>query len=69
MLRTVVLLLGLGAALIAGGLSVVRSAAMPDTNTEPWAEQGIQDVVGGQTYRLYGCVTVTGPGVTQVTSA
>ena len=63
MLRTVVLLAGLGAALTIAGLSAVRGEAAPDTSQTAWAEQHVQDVTPGHSYRLDGCFTVTASGL------
>jgi hypothetical protein len=59
LLRTAVLLAGLGAALITSGLAAVGGEAVPDTQGTAWAEQHVQDVTPGQTYRLDACLTVT----------
>ncbi|MCH8919299.1 MAG: hypothetical protein IIA23_01155 [Chloroflexi bacterium] len=64
--RTALLLAGLGAALIVGGLTAVRSEAIPSTSETPWVEQHAQNVTPGQVYRLDGCLTVTAPGLTFV---
>jgi len=64
--RTVLTLAGLGAALILGGLTTVRSQASPTEGEPPWVEQQVAEVSGGQVYRLDGCLTVTGPGLTFV---
>ena len=66
MLRTTFLLAGLGAALIIGGLTAVRSEAIPNTSQTFWAEQHVQGITPGQVYRLDGCFTVTAPGLTYV---
>ncbi len=66
MQRTIVLLAGLGAALLTGGLAAVRGEATPDTNQLGWVEQYVQEVTPGQTYRLDGCLTVTGTGVMSI---
>ncbi len=63
MLRTVVLLAGLGAALTIAGLSAVRGEAAPDTNQTAWAEQHVQNITPGHSYRLDGCFTVTASGL------
>ncbi len=57
--RTALLLAGLGAALIIGVLTAVRSEAIPNTSQTFWAEQDAQNVTPGQIYRLDGCFTVT----------
>jgi len=57
------LLAGLGAALIFGGLAAVRGHALPATEEPPWAEQHVQGVTGGRVYGLEGCLTVTRPGL------
>jgi len=61
-----VLLTGLGAALITGGLAAVGGEAVPHTNQLPWVEQHVRDVTPGETYRLDGCLTVTGTGIESV---
>jgi hypothetical protein len=66
LLRTVVLLAGLGAALITGGLTAVRSETIPDAYEIIWVEPHVQDVTPGQTYRLDGCLSVTAPGLMSV---
>ena len=66
MLRSIVLLAGLGAALITGGLAVVRGEATPSANQSGWVEQRVQDVTSGLVYRLDACFTVTGTGVESV---
>ena len=53
------LLAGLGAALITGGLAAVRGETIPSANQSGWVEQHVQDITPGQTYRLEGCLTVT----------
>ncbi len=58
------LLAGLGAALIIGGLAAVRGETILDTNQSGWAEQHVQEIIPGETYRLDGCLTVTAPGLT-----
>ncbi len=57
---------GLGAALLFGGLTAVRSEAIPNTNLAGWVKQDAQNVTPGQAYRLDGCFTVTAPGLTFV---
>ncbi len=64
--RTALLLAGLGAALIIGGLTAVRSEAIPNTSQTFWAERDAQGITPGQVYRLDGCFTVTAPGLTYV---
>ncbi len=64
--RTALLLAGLGAALLIGGLTAVRSEALPNTSQTSWVEQGAQNVTRGQVYRLNACLTVTAPGLTYV---
>ena len=66
MLRTIVLLAGLGAALIIAGLTAVRGEAAPEAGQTAWAEQHVQNITPGQTYRLDGCFTVTAPGIESV---
>jgi hypothetical protein len=61
-----VLLAGLGAALITGGLVAVRGETIPSTSQSGWAEERIQEITPGETYRLDGCLTVTGAGVESV---
>jgi hypothetical protein len=63
LLRTIVLLAGLGAALITGGLAAVRGETVPSTSQSGWVEQHIQEITPGETYRLDGCLTVTAPGI------
>jgi hypothetical protein len=63
LVRTVVVMAGLGAALITGGLAVSRSEAVPSTNQSRWVEQHVQDVTPGQVYRLAGCLTLSGTGI------
>ncbi len=60
------LLAGLGAALIIGGLAAVRPEATPFSNETPWVERDAQNVTPGQAYRLDACLTVTAPGLTFV---
>ncbi len=64
--RTALLLAGLGAALIIGGLTAVRSEAVPSTSQAGWVEQGSQNVTPGQVYRLDGCLTVITSGLEYV---
>ncbi len=66
MLRTIVLLAGLGAALIIGGLTAVRSEAIPNTSQTSWVEQHVQGITPGQVYRLDGCLTVITSGLEYV---
>ena len=66
MLRTIVLIAGLGAALVTGGLVAGRGEAIPDADEIIWVEQHVQGVTSGQTYRLDGCLTVTGTGLMSV---
>jgi len=61
-----VLLAGLGAALITGGLTAGRGETLSSTNQSGWVEQDVRDVTPGQTYRLDGCLTVTGTGINYV---
>ncbi len=61
--RTALLLAGLGAALIIGGLTAVRSEAIPNTSQTSWVEQKAENVTPGQIYRLDGCFTVTASGL------
>ena len=61
--RTALLLAGLGAALIFGGLAAARGHASPAEGEPPWVEQQVREVGGGQVYRLDGCLTVTAPGL------
>lgn len=63
MLRAALLLAGLGAGFIAGGLAAVPGEAVPNAQGEVWAEQHAQDVTPGLIYRLDGCLTVTAAGV------
>ncbi len=64
--RTALLLAGLGAALIIGGLTAVRSEAIPNTSQTSWVEQHVQGITPGQVYRLDGCLTVTTSGLEYV---
>jgi hypothetical protein len=66
LLRTIVFLAGLGAALVTGGLVAGRGEAIPGADEIHWVEQHVQDVTPGQTYRLGGCLTITPPGPTYV---
>jgi len=61
--RTALLLAGLGAALLFGGLSVARGHALPAAGEPPWVEQHVAEVVPGQPYRLDACFTVTKTGL------
>ena len=63
MARTILTLAGLGAALILGGLTAVRSQASPTAGEPPWVEQQVAEVVPGRLYRLDACFTVTAPGL------
>ncbi len=64
--RTALLLAGLGAALIIGGLTAVRSEAIPNTSQTSWVEQHVQGITPGQVYRLDGCLTVITSGLEYV---
>lgn len=66
MVRTAVLLAGLGAALVIAGLAAVRSEAVGDASQAAWVEQHVQEVTAGQSYRLDGCLTVTALGLEAV---
>ena len=57
---------GLGAALIIGGLTAVRSEAIPQANQTAWVEQHVQGITPGQVYRLDGCLTVITSGLEYV---
>ena len=61
--RTALLLAGLGAALIFGGLTAARGHASPAAGEPPWVEQQVAEVAPGQVYRLDACFTVTAPGL------
>jgi hypothetical protein len=63
LVRTVVVMAGLGAALISGGLAAIHSEAVPTASQSRWVEEHVQDITPGQVYRLAGCLTLTGTGI------